>query len=111
MRWVKILQPRKDLGSWKLALRMTSTSKQASLVQPTVYIKFITKTISYSQSIIWIIEHLLSHCMKTSDQFQQMQARKTPKEMAMQQVELVEKANAVSEKQLSSKLITNNTLL
>ena len=49
--------------------------------------------------------------MKTSDQFQQMQARKTPKVMVMQLAELVEKANAVSEKQLSSKLITNNTLL
>ena len=103
MRWVKIMQHRKDLGSWKLAQRMTSTSKLASIVLPTVYIKFITKTISYSLSIIWIIEHLLFHCMKTSDQFQQMQARKTPKVMAMQQVELVEKANAVSEKQLSSK--------
>ena len=48
--------------------------------------------------------------MKTSDQFQQMQARKKPKEMAMQLEEMVEKANAVSEKQ-QSKLITNNTLL
>ena len=42
--------------------------------------------------------------MKTSDQFQQIQARKKPKEMAAHLVETVEKANAVSEEHLSSKI-------
>ena len=42
--------------------------------------------------------------MTTSDQFQQIQARKKPKEMVVQLAELVEKANAVSEKQLSKKI-------
>ena len=49
--------------------------------------------------------------MKTSDQFQQIQARKKPKEMAAHLVEMVEKANAVSDSNKHQKLISNNTLL
>ena len=49
--------------------------------------------------------------MTTSDQFQQIQARKKPKEMAVQLAEMVEKANAVSESNYHKKLIANNTLL